>query len=153
MHPPGWYQDASVPGQERWWDGGAFTADVRPAVPSMPAYPVFAESEGKADGTAATPLFTPTGLSTVFARQRDSTVDLASGKNTHAIVALVSALLSLLGWPVACVSGFVFGVLGFRRARQYAAAGHPSRGWGMSLWALALSAVGTAVTVVALLAR
>lgn len=153
MNPPGWYQDANVPGQERWWDGGAFTDNVRSAAASLTAYPVHTESEGRVEGTAAAPLFASTGLSTVFARQRDSTVDLASGKNTHATVALVSAFLSLLGWPVACVSGFVFGVLGFRRARQYAAAGHRPHGRGVSVSALALSVVGTGVTVVALLAR
>jgi len=31
--PPGWYQDPNQPGQLRWWDGGAWGADVRPQVP------------------------------------------------------------------------------------------------------------------------
>jgi len=29
--PPGWYPDASNPGYERWWDGGAWSEAVRPA--------------------------------------------------------------------------------------------------------------------------
>ncbi|MET4921235.1 DUF2510 domain-containing protein [Streptomyces sp. PSRA5] len=28
--PPGWYADHGVPGTERWWDGGAWTAHTRP---------------------------------------------------------------------------------------------------------------------------
>ena len=29
--PPGWYPDASQPGQERWWDGGQWSHVTRPA--------------------------------------------------------------------------------------------------------------------------
>jgi uncharacterized RDD family membrane protein YckC len=29
--PPGWYPDANSPGQERWWDGGAWSEVTRPA--------------------------------------------------------------------------------------------------------------------------
>lgn len=142
MYPPGWYQDAVVPGQERWWDGTTFTAHIRP--PGAPPFapPVKTHSWGN-----------DLMRSTVSARQRDIRVDLASGKNAHATVALVSSLLSLLGWPIACVAGFVFGILGLRRAGQYAAAGHPPRGRVMSVWALVLSVVGTAVTVVAILVK
>ncbi len=28
--PPGWYPDASLPGQERWWDGNAWSPVTRP---------------------------------------------------------------------------------------------------------------------------
>ncbi|MEV7132149.1 DUF2510 domain-containing protein [Arthrobacter sp. NPDC093128] len=28
--PPGWYSDPNVPGQQRWWDGHAWTQQVRP---------------------------------------------------------------------------------------------------------------------------
>ena len=33
--PPGWYPDASVPGYERWWDGGTWSHVTRP-VPGAP---------------------------------------------------------------------------------------------------------------------
>src|SRR3954471_22022255 len=29
--PPGWYPDASQPGNERWWDGGQWSHVTRPA--------------------------------------------------------------------------------------------------------------------------
>ncbi|MFF2008813.1 DUF2510 domain-containing protein [Streptomyces sp. NPDC058195] len=37
MTPPGWYPDAAAPGSERWWDGTAWTAHLRPAAPAAPA--------------------------------------------------------------------------------------------------------------------
>ncbi|GAA4766669.1 hypothetical protein GCM10023329_11140 [Streptomyces sanyensis] len=40
--PAGWYPDASAPGQERWWDGAAWTGHTRPeaAAPAPPSPPV-----------------------------------------------------------------------------------------------------------------
>jgi uncharacterized RDD family membrane protein YckC len=37
--PPGWYPDASRPGQERWWDGGAWSEVTRPAQGVAPPGP------------------------------------------------------------------------------------------------------------------
>jgi len=38
--PAGWYPDPTVPGQERWWDGAAWTEAVRPvATPPTPTQP------------------------------------------------------------------------------------------------------------------
>jgi hypothetical protein len=34
--PPGWYPDAQVPGQNRYWDGQQWTAHTAPAAPSEP---------------------------------------------------------------------------------------------------------------------
>jgi uncharacterized RDD family membrane protein YckC len=35
--PPGWYPDASQPGNERWWDGGQWSHVTRPAAASQQA--------------------------------------------------------------------------------------------------------------------
>lgn len=37
LPPPGWYDDTLNPGVERFWDGEAWTDDVRPRVMSPPA--------------------------------------------------------------------------------------------------------------------
>ncbi|MFJ6014234.1 DUF2510 domain-containing protein [Streptomyces sp. NPDC092952] len=37
--PPGWYPDAATPGSERWWDGAAWTAHLRPTAPVAPVPP------------------------------------------------------------------------------------------------------------------
>ena len=37
--PPGWYPDAQVPGQTRYWDGQQWTEHVAPAAPSGPVPP------------------------------------------------------------------------------------------------------------------
>lgn len=148
MHPPGWYQDPHSPHHVRWWDGRAFTGHVQPVpvAQTVPAYP---------DGGFAHPAGPHVPLVTrrpsFLARQRDAGLDLANGTNAHATVALVTGLVSLLGWPFGCIAGLVFGALGLRRAAQYAAAGHPPLGRGRSAWGFALALVGTVVTVLSIL--
>jgi hypothetical protein len=131
MHPPGWYPDPAVHGQERWWGGQAFTEHVRPTPGPVPL----------------TPSVAPTGMLSDVMRQADIRADLASGKNSHASMAFVFALLSVVGFGLGWVIGIVFGILGLRRAREYAAAGYPAIGRSKSVWALALSVVGIVVTV------
>lgn len=151
MHPPGWYPDPATPGHERWWDGSSFTEELRathvlapPPPPPLPAYPAGAHAR-----EASAPRAPRVARAGLLARQRDASADLASGKNTHATVALVCSLISLLGWAFGSIAGIVFGILGLRRARQYAAAGFPALGRTKSIWALGLSAVGSVVTVLA----
>lgn len=54
----GWYQDPSVPGQQRYWDGSTWTAHVAPGlepaaiVPAQAAYPTYA---GTRPGYAVAP--------------------------------------------------------------------------------------------------
>ncbi|NUU23624.1 MAG: DUF2510 domain-containing protein [Streptomycetaceae bacterium] len=37
--PPGWYDDPSAPGMERWWDGAQWTESSRPRTDSGPGVP------------------------------------------------------------------------------------------------------------------
>ncbi|UGQ13896.1 DUF2510 domain-containing protein [Yinghuangia sp. ASG 101] len=37
--PPGWYDDPSAPGMERWWDGAQWTESSRPRSDSAPGVP------------------------------------------------------------------------------------------------------------------
>lgn len=169
MHRPAWHPDPTTPGQERWWDGQSFTEHVRPAatpvaaaVPgtawspagpadapayryasSVPTYP----APGNATGAAPLhPTAAPRGMFADVARQADIRADLASGKNSHANLGFIFALLSVVGVALGWVIGIIFGILGLRRARKYAEAGYPAIGRRKAIWALALSGVGIAVT-------
>ena len=47
--PPGWYPDAQVPGQIRYWDGGQWTTHTAPAAPSEPRPAIHAPAGPQAD--------------------------------------------------------------------------------------------------------
>jgi|GEM_PF-1928512 len=174
MHVPGWYPDPAVPGQERWWGGQSFTDHVRPVeplpvlAPVAPAAPAAPEKTAFAGLPQAPPLapppaagreprygerpLTPSAPPTGsffpdLQRQSDIRMDLADGKNSHATLGLVFAILSLFGLSLGWILGIVFGTLGLTRARRYADAGYPAIGRTKSIWTLALSAAGIAVTI------
>lgn len=153
MQQPGWYADVQVPGQDRWWDGTAFTDAVRmtpaPAVATA-VRPVRAQ---RVASLTEPPIERLAGRPPLLARQRDPRLDLAAGRNAHATVALCCGLLSLLGWLIPALLGLVFGVMGLRRASLYVAAGHPPIGRSTALWGLVLSVIGVAVTVLAVTIR
>lgn len=153
MYSPGWYPDADVAGQERWWDGAFFTSHVRP-VPAPPAaLPVPTLAEQGLSGWSSVAPVVPADRPGFLARQREIRADLASGKNTHASVALVCILLTGLGIGLGWFGGVVFGVLGLRRAAQYAAAGHPPLGRWKSIVVLGIAALEVVMVVVALSLR
>src|SRR5919202_899598 len=45
--PPGWYPDASQPGNERWWDGGQWSHVTRPAPGAQESDPAQGGSQGQ----------------------------------------------------------------------------------------------------------
>ncbi|GAA4129735.1 hypothetical protein GCM10022215_42600 [Nocardioides fonticola] len=47
--PPGWYPDTQVPGQQRYWDGSQWTAQVAPLAPAPTQYPTAPMAAGEAD--------------------------------------------------------------------------------------------------------
>jgi hypothetical protein len=100
-----------------------------PAVPAAPA------ATGWVQPVASHYLANPAG-------------DLSAGKNTPARVALVVSILAMLGTPLAAVAGIVLAIVGLKRARTLEAAGWAPKGRTKARWALGLSIVGLAVSVV-----
>jgi hypothetical protein len=91
--PAGWYS-GGVPGEERWWDGSAWTSHTRPAAASHT--PVGARQPNKTGllimGIVSACLLLPTGLYFLWA--------LVSGP-VYALGASIPVLL-LLGSTVFC---------------------------------------------------
>ncbi|MFE1291709.1 DUF2510 domain-containing protein [Streptomyces sp. NPDC058751] len=70
--PPGWYPDPGqtddAPATERWWDGKAWTDQVRPVgpaaawgPPAYPAHPAYSAYSAYPAGTAPYPAYAPSG--------------------------------------------------------------------------------------------
>ena len=65
--PAGWYPDTTKPGQQRYWDGNAWTDHVAPLTPTAPAAPA-------APPAAAAPTPTPADAGRGDSCSRDSRV-------------------------------------------------------------------------------
>ncbi|HSA50303.1 MAG TPA: DUF2510 domain-containing protein [Yinghuangia sp.] len=60
--PPGWYDDPSAPGMERWWDGSQWTESSRPrsdSSPGVPPAPGMMADQVPGNFTGQTPTFPP----------------------------------------------------------------------------------------------
>ncbi|WP_326664140.1 DUF2510 domain-containing protein [Streptomyces sp. NBC_00385] len=63
--PPGWYPDTAAPGNERWWDGTAWTAHTRPSA-TVIQRPVSGRGDGGGGASAArTVALVATGVAVV----------------------------------------------------------------------------------------
>jgi hypothetical protein len=80
----GWYADPQVPGQQRYWDGSAWTQNVQPAGGSPPqASPGGPPPQGQG---------APTGTPAAFGPPKKST-----GRRIGQIAAIVVAVLVVVG--------------------------------------------------------
>ena len=149
--PPGWYTDPSNPGRQRWFDGARWTDRVQPTpapTPVVPAPPSVVVPPPPPAAPVAEPADTPHfGAPTPHDAHHDGGKH-APVRNTPARVALVVAILSVLGVPVAAVVGIVLAVVGLRRATALESAGGQPVGRTRARWALGLSIVGVVIGAV-----
>lgn len=81
--PPGWYE-GGVPGEQRWWDGVAWTAHARPT-PAAPPAP----------GTVPNKFWNGS---------KDGSLTAAIVLGCFAVVAFFGTLLALLAGPIAALA-------------------------------------------------
>jgi len=99
--PPGWYAGGTT-GEERWWDGVAWTAYARPAAPPMTVVPRTSTFwSGSKDGSLVAAILCavltiPSLLATVFALLSGSIMFLAPGLAFCVFVAF--AIIMFLNW-------------------------------------------------------
>ena len=147
--PPGWYTDPGNPARQRWFDGTRWTDRVQPTpapAPVVPAPPPAAVPPPPPAAPAPSPAPAPApAQATVRAVTPHDGGRHAPVRNTPARVALVVAILAVLGVPVAALVGIVLAVVGLRRATALESAGGQPVGRTRARWALALSLVGVVV--------
>lgn len=127
--PAGWYPNPNQPGQERRWDGNAWTSDVRG--PQAPAAPVPGDWMS---APAGAPPWAPTGYG-------------AADKNTPATVGLTLGILSVVGTPLIGIVGFVYSIMGLNRSKTLALAGRGAIGRTKSIWGIVLASIGLVWTI------
>lgn len=110
----GWYQDPSSPGQQRYWDGSAWTSHTSPGSLPPPTEPQW---HHRVPASAWTPAPAPTAT---------------SDSNGYATGAMVCGAIALLFFPI------VFGPVGL-----VLAAVARSKGERLAPTALAVAATGT----------
>ena len=150
----GWYPDPDRTGQDRWWDGHAWTSKRRPhdaphltptviAAPTRSARPnPYARSSGSSTGAGAS-TGSPWGART---RPRSTTWGGASGagfggRSTTAnpnqlttvgfVMSLVGIVMSVFG--LLSLAGAIVSLLALPRARRLAAAGSARTGRGIAI--------------------
>lgn len=122
LPPAGWYTDPENPGQERWWNGAAWSDDRRAVVQTAVAAP-------------PPPPYAAPGPVYIAAAPTPT-------KNGMATAGLVLALVSLLINPFAVLSilGIVFGAVGWSRAKSIVVNGKEvgslSGGWAIIIGVL-----------------
>ena len=118
----GWYPDPEHGGQDRWWDGTAWTDTRRPSIDAaMPAPPrgpgLYIPGETVLQAAPA-PAFPPTPV-------------------VRNNLALIGFILSVSGFLVPVVvnsfAGGIVSIIGLRRSRQLAGTGILSNGRGISI--------------------
>ena len=169
LPPPGWYADAHVADQARWWDGTAWTSDVRDiapgpargaapapsASPAAPAWvaiasaapaPLVPEYPAQMYPAQTYPAPAPWERTEPYRGENGApTPDPA--RNTPATIGLTAAIVSVFGVPISCLLGLVFAIIGLVRAQRSARAGLGAVGRSKAIWAVALSCVGVVVSI------
>lgn len=156
----GWYPDPERAGQDRYWNGTAWSEDRRPSAPAVPPAPVapavppVPAAPGSADvaPVVATAPAAPSPYAASPYAASPYAAAPASPTNTLALVGMIVAIVgTVLFIGVGAIAGAIVSIFGLRKARELQAQGYPSTGRGLALAGVIVGFVGGAFDILVFL--
>lgn len=146
----GWYPDPELAGQDRWWDGTAWSTHRRPTAAALPT-PVLPTHVLPAAAPPA-PVLPAAGPSAPWPAV-PSVPAAPAPSNTPALVGFILALTGLLlPFVINSLAGGIVATIGLTRSRRLAAASGVATGRGFAIAGILVGFIWGALTLLVLAA-